>query len=348
MQNFLTTALIFVFLTSCSSSAPTQAQSITPISLPTPTNAQIATVTPSEFVIQTKDMQPTLVSDKLWIDSIAIENSQSLWLIGIGEATNQKYSLINYDRKDWHVFEIPTNMVSCYANAPVRVADLVVEEDGTVWGNSGCRIFRFDGNTWRAYSNDDGIGQGDISALVIDQSGDIWVGTDEGFVSKCDKTEWTTYSKNDSTNLDKIHSSIVLPDGTLWFGGLGGISRFDGKHWTTYNHHDQYNHPIEAVEIAPTKDGGIWAVENAVEHAVFYFDGKNWKTVNEIESRCTSIFIDQNNYVWLGAPNRLFYSTGNDWLEIPISTVTGMAQTQDGTIWFGTHGGLYLYNSVEQ
>ena len=167
-------------------------------------------------------------------------------------------------------------------------------------------------------------------------------------MSKFDKTEWTTYSKNDSTNLDKIYSSIVLPDGILWFGGLGGISHFDGERWTTYKHQDEYNRPIEAVEIAATKDGGIWVVENALEHAVFYFDGNNWKPVNEIESRCTSIFVDQNNHVWLGAIHRLFYSTGKDWLEIPISTVTGMAQTQDGTIWLGTQGGLYLYNSSKQ
>jgi len=320
MRNILTVVLILAFLSSCRP-APNQAQSNALTSFPATTN------TPFDSGISVQEVQPILVNDKLFIDSIAVENTQSIWLIGIGEATDQKYSLINYDRKDWHVFEIPTNMVSCYANAPLRVADLAVDADGTVWGNSGCQIFRFDGNTWMAYSSDDGIGQGDISTLVIDQLGNIWVGTNKGFVSKFDKTEWTTYSKNDSTNLDKIYSSIVLPDGTLWFGGLGGISHFDGERWTTYKHQDEYNRPIEAVEIAATKDGGIWVVENALEHAVFYFDGNNWKPVNEIESRCTSIFVDQNNHVWLGAIHGLFYSTGKDWLEIPISTVTGMAQT---------------------
>jgi ligand-binding sensor domain-containing protein len=344
MRNILTTALTFVFLTSCAS-APTQAQSVTPTSLSTTNNAHTATIAPSELVIQIKDMQPIPVNDKLWIDSIAIENTQSLWLIGIGETTDQKYSLINYDTKDWHVFEIPTNMVSCYANAPLNVADLVVEPDGTVWGNSGCKIFRFDGNTWKDYSSDDGIGQGNISALVLDPLGNIWVGTDKGFVSKFDKTQWTTYSKEDSTNLEAIYSSIVLSDGTLWFGGLGGISHFDGEHWVTYKHEAQKNKPILAVEIAATKNGEIWVVENAGKGAMYYFDGKSWQDVNEIESRCTSVFVDQNNHVWLGAIDRLFYSTGKDWLEIPISTVTGMAQTQDGAIWFGTHGGLYLYNS---
>lgn len=107
MRNLLASALIFVFLTSCSS-VPNPAQSIISTSLPSANNAVIATTTPSEIDVQINNIQPILVNDKLWIDSIAVEDTQSLWLIGNGEATDQKYSLINYDRKDWHVFEIPT------------------------------------------------------------------------------------------------------------------------------------------------------------------------------------------------------------------------------------------------
>lgn len=238
-------------------------------------------------------------------------------------------------------------MVSCYANAPLRVADLAVEANGIVWGNSGCRVFRFDGTTWMAYSSDDGIGEGNISTLTIDQSGEIWVGTDKGFISKFDKTKWITYAKNDSANLEEIYTSIALSDGTLWFGGFGGISHFDGKHWTTFKKKTQYGLAILVSNIAVTKNSGLWVVANTDENAIYYFDGNNWKDINEIESCCASILVDQNNYVWLGASNRLFYSTGNNWFEIPISTVTGMVQTLDGTIWFATHGGLYMYKSSE-
>ena len=67
-----------------------------------------------------------------------------------------------------------------------------------------------------------------------------------------------------SPNSNNNYTAVLAPDGGLWFGGINGISRFDGRGWRTYHTRDGL---IEkhgySLAIAP--DGTIWVgTENGV------------------------------------------------------------------------------------
>jgi ligand-binding sensor domain-containing protein len=63
----------------------------------------------------------------------------------------------------------------------VEVTAIVVGDDETVWvGTAGQGIFVYDGDEWSQLTEKDGLPSLDISALLVDNYGSVWVGGERG------------------------------------------------------------------------------------------------------------------------------------------------------------------------
>ena len=74
-------------------------------------------------------------------------------------------------------------------------------------------------------------------SIIIDESGNKWIGTEVGGVAKFDGNNWQIFN-TDNSGLphNTVNAMSINKNGNLWVGTrLGGLSRFNGNEWLTYN-----------------------------------------------------------------------------------------------------------------
>ena len=102
-------------------------------------------------------------------------------------------------------------------------------EDGALWfGTYEGGVSRFDGQTWTAYTKDDGLALNNVQAIAVASDGALWFGTYGGGVSRFDGETWTTYVVDDGLADNKVYSVAMAPDGALWFGTGKGAKNLLG------------------------------------------------------------------------------------------------------------------------
>ena len=132
---------------------------------------------------------------------------------------------------------------------------------------------------WTTYTEDDGLASNWVYSIAVAPDGVVWVGTDEGGVSRFDGELWTVHPCRDRLASDFIKGITQAPDGALWFGTTGGISRFDGETWTSYTTADGLaDNDAAAIAVAP--DGTVWVGTDG--RGVSRFDGRNGPPIQSL------------------------------------------------------------------
>lgn len=111
---------------------------------------------------------------------------------------------------------------------PDFVLAAVVDRDNAKWfGTWGAGLSRFDGHTWKTYTDKDGLGGNFIHALALDADGNVWAGTNGG-VSWFDGNRWSNLSKREGLLDDNVFSIAFDDKGRRWFGTWQGLSMHQG------------------------------------------------------------------------------------------------------------------------
>ncbi|WP_456404627.1 two-component regulator propeller domain-containing protein [Thiolapillus sp.] len=207
---------------------------------------------------------------------------------------------------------------------------LLVDKDGALWvGTKGKGLVRVDlsAGTLKHFRHDPKVQDSLISdrvwVLHQDQTGDLWVGTEQG-LNRLDASR----HRLSRISLDSIHpadsgrirvTSIARnAAGYLWIGTDGsGLLRFD---------------PASG------------------QLARFQKDGK--ASASLPEKRISKVFVDRQDQLWIGAYNGALYrmdkggqliSLGQRLAEAhtqPVGMIRDIHQDQSGDIWLGSDAGL--------
>ncbi len=150
-------------------------------------------------------------------------------------------------------------------------------------------------------------------------------------------------------------------DGVIWAVGQSGLSRFDGKHWQHFTKADGLLQD-EVVEAAAVSRDEVWVrYSDAVGLTRFTLvDGKPQVTSFGLADGLPSLDVymlgaDHEGNVWAGGAFGLteFFRNGHtlrftkaDGLIWNDLSEGGFFAEEDGTLLFGTSGGLARYNPV--
>ena len=171
------------------------------------------------------------------------------------------------------------------------VYGISVDQQQRVWFATEGGVSMYDGERWRAWTHDDGLGAANAGnlppstntglgtrsrhdlgilrggeatynpnyafAIETTPDGQVWVGTWGGGVSRFDGEKWTNFTTADGLAGNIVYSMARSPDGVFWFGTDAGLSRYDGRHWFTYDtRNGLIDNNVYAIALAP--DGDIW------------------------------------------------------------------------------------------
>jgi len=108
-----------------------------------------------------------------------------------------------------------------------RVMRIVEESPGRIWFLTPNGVSVFDGASWMSYTGRNSpLGRCAATALVIDASGNKWVGTDGAGLLKLDAfSRWTEHTTVDTPLPDNRIEALTLDDhGRLWIATPAGIT----------------------------------------------------------------------------------------------------------------------------
>ncbi len=217
-----------------------------------------------------------------------------------------------------------------------------------------------------------------ITALSINETGDLWVGSLRGgisFLSKNSKQFKTYNTENSLLPHNEIFDIFQTSEGYLWVAtNGGGISKINKKDHSFTNFIHDSNHPQSLptnsiYSVYEDSEGILWVGTYA--EGVSFNTSKNslFKLVRHqvhddnsiIESRIRSVFLDSKNNLWFGTwggvsvynPDDKQYKSYSYEPKNPVSlsfnTVTSIFEDFRGNMWFGTYsGGLNLLKPNKQ
>lgn len=199
---------------------------------------------------------------------------------------------------------------------------------GWMWFATEDGLNRFDGNKFTIYrhkANDSSsLPVNDVTSLFEDKAGNLWVGTNGGFLSLYDrkKDAFTDVLSNFS---GKIFNNVVKSicsdhQGNIWVAGFGGLYIVD---------------PV---------------AKKITRQPIAIVNGKHTLT----DSLILSVYEDSRHRLWIGANSGLFLFDRNKHVFYPFrhsdedtgslvnNAVKAIAEDKKGNIWIGTGGGVSL------
>jgi len=102
----------------------------------------------------------------------------------------------------------------------------IEDKSGNLWFNSTDKaIYKFDGNTWTAYNENNGFSANFFTTMIEDSNGNYWFALNNG-LGKFDGNNWSYFTKDSGLPSNSITSIIEDDDGNIWFGSKGGIIKY--------------------------------------------------------------------------------------------------------------------------
>jgi ligand-binding sensor domain-containing protein len=209
-------------------------------------------------------------------------------------------------------------------------------------------------NDWVSYTYADlktPVAKPWIRVIAKDLSGNIWVGTHGGGVSKFDGDTWTNYMEpGTGIKLKYVESLAVDSNGCVWFSMWNGFNQGHGlamlfeNEWKIYNSNNTGLAINSIWAINLDESGNKWLGLDRTGAGLARFDGETGE-LHDIPL-CVSITKDFNGKRWFGTIFGLYIEDANSRIiphpnssKLPNSRVNSTAIDRYGAIWLGTSGG---------
>jgi len=167
------------------------------------------------------------------------------------------------------------------------------------------------------YSLEEGLPQSEVSSLIQDTKGNLWLGTNGGGLSRFNGQEFFSYNTSDGLADNKIQSLYQDKKENIWIGTSIGISFFDGIDFTNYNVNDSLPKAIY-FQIKEAGDGKIWSlgIDNG-QVVLVYLENGRFFNVGElypelaVNNRILTILNDPSGKILISTQNALYEFNNN-------------------------------------
>ena len=204
---------------------------------------------------------------------------------------------------------------------------------------------------WKTFTTADGLRNNVVFSMLEDRSGNLWLGTSGGGVTRYDGFSWKTFTAANGLAGDTVICMLEDRTGNLWFGTSTGLSRYDGSAWKTFTTADSLGGNIVRSMLGDSA-GNLWF--GTYGGGVTRYDGSTWRTFTAAN---TANGLG-NDYVFAVVEDRsgnLWFSTygagvtrydGSAWTPFRAAPcalasdfVISMIVDRTGNLWCGTDGG---------
>ena len=191
---------------------------------------------------------------------------------------------------------------------------------------------------WRSWTRLDGLSGSQVWAIVQDQSGYIWIGTNEGLV----RFDGVRFVSGRQLGLERLPNASVRAlsvarDGSLWIGfGTGGIGRLKDRRFQVFTADDGLP-PGVVAEIVEDRRGAIWA---ACANGLYRFQDRRWDRISVAPGATRrvvdAVYADTQGRLWVGIRDGVYRSASDAptrFERVTTAAVQSFAEDGAGNIW---------------
>ena len=238
----------------------------------------------------------------------------------------------------------------------VRMADVHVDADGTVWLAARDRLFRFARARDRALVPVPTPAFSRARFLHRDRRGRLWLGTNAGLLRE-GRDGFALYGGPRGPVAAPVFSVFEDAEGVLWFAADGALLRVDGEAATLYDEQAGYPRAHPAGVIAD-RDGSIWigqasGLTRLRDGRFVTFTSQDGLPDDDV----TALFEDREGSLWVGTrtggvaqfTDRTVATQAGPPSLRTLPNVESVCEDASGTLWVGFAGGLLAWrNGVER
>lgn len=180
-----------------------------------------------------------------WQDETIREFGAPDGLLGSGENGAPNFSTVLVDRqqrvwvgtRDYGLYQFEAGRFQLVPEPRLigrNIAALFEDSHGDLWVGTETGLARWDGNTWRWLTRQDGLTANHITALAEDRQGRLWIGTERAGLNQWHEGKITPFHEADGLPSENITSLYLDRDDVLWVGTGNGLGRWEAGQWTRF------------------------------------------------------------------------------------------------------------------
>lgn len=199
--------------------------------------------------------------------------------------SNSKGQVAIFDQGNWHVYDLPG------ASDFVSQIKPISDSNGNLWLARTCsydyyyaylddctigNLLRFDGVNWTVFTPlNSNLPNEEITQLIADHRGTIWVGTANGLL-KIQGEKWEVLnSLNSNLPSNYIYGLYVDSANKLWVSTSEGVATFDNANWTLLETEKTFK---DVGQPLVKKNGQIWIPTST---GLLYWNGEEWRLLTD-------------------------------------------------------------------
>ena len=253
---------------------------------------------------------------------------------------------------------------------------VTVDDNNTKWFLSESGIVSFNGEKWESHSISALQGK-EIRNILFDAtagSTGFWLSTSAGVVnlkSLTNNSSAVSYTTDNAIlGSNDVRFVSVGPNNTKWVGTDKGVAVYTGEKWLELLYDDLYPEmlweafPMSALVASVTGDTVYAATTGVGVSRIFIPDGVDaivgaseyaiWGPIEMPSDDVKSFHLDKKGVKWLGTDSGIARHIGHNTLDnwTVFTTAEGLVNNyvqtitddKDGKIWFGTQGGISVFD----
>ncbi|HSD14807.1 MAG TPA: two-component regulator propeller domain-containing protein [Flavobacterium sp.] len=319
---------------------------------------------PSLVPNPTPTNDPSLVSQ--YIRTIFQDSKGNYWFGPAGQ------SVARYDEKTLQYYS-RTEFFHGNSKADPNfnsVHAIAEDKKGNIWFGTDCGAVKYDGKTFRSYTEEDGLRNITVGrkSILVDKNGTVWVGTSGGvfrFNPSADNTGGKSFLPFDLLSTIKVKDIMEDKTGNIWFASQdNGVFRYDGKTIENIMEKEGLGDNY-AGGMAQDKTGNFWFT---MKDGICRYDpsastGTDTKAFTSITtkdglggSEVWGIYIEKSGIIWITSrgsttrydpsidisnPKAFTVFTEKDGINCCVQS---MYQDKAGNMWWGAGAGLYRFD----
>jgi signal transduction histidine kinase/ligand-binding sensor domain-containing protein/CheY-like chemotaxis protein len=217
--------------------------------------------------------------------------------------------------------------------------------DGYLWVATEKGLVRFDGSNFTIFDSDNtpGLHVSSISALMVDHSGDLWIGTNGGGIARLHHQKFTSFDKRAGLSNDVVNSIVEDGAGDIWIGTGQGLNRLHNGAFTSFGLANGLPND-EILSIALAHDGVLWI---GTHKGLSRYASNSFETFGVSaglpDDYVKHLFVDRSGQLWI-ATNGGGLSTRRNGKFSLFNSQSGLASNalssvyvdKSDTVWVGS------------
>ena len=197
--------------------------------------------------------------------------------------------------------------------------DMMEDERGNIWfATHDGGLSRFDppvssstdpktGRSFTHFTVEEGLSINNVSSIIKDSSGNIWIGTSGGGVSRFNPGGFVHFTEKQGLSNTLITSILEDNKGNLWMGSdHGGVVKYDGQNFTYFSEEEGLSQSI-IYSILEDRQGQIWF--GTRDNGVSRFDGKVFTNYSMEQGLSGNLIWDMTE----DSLGRIWFASGFTW-----------------------------------